>query len=134
MKSNGKNKVKHSRTKQTSKKDKGNIVKKLLFAERIAKFICRIIFFVIVCMVLVIVPIASVAAIIIVAQKSESTLADLGVVLTAFAGILSSVLSSLYIIVKYLFPPNADQAELKYLLQTNNAEVQENRLYNQDNK
>lgn len=134
MESNGKNKVKHSRTKQISKKDKGNIVKKLLFAERIAKFICRIIFFVIVCMVLLVVPIASVAAIIIVAQKSESTLADLGVVLTGLVGIVGSIFSSFRIVVKYLFPPNADQAELKYLLQTNNADVQENRLYNKDSK
>ena len=134
MKSNGTNKVKHSRTKQTSKKDKGNRVKKLLFAERIAKFICRIVFFAIVCMVLLAVPSASVAAIIIVAQKSESTLADLGVVLTGLIGIVGSIFSSFRIVVKYLFPPYADQAELKYLLQTNDADVQENRLYYKDNE
>ena len=92
----------------------------MIIAERKARNILRIVFFAIICTILLVVPISAVIALFLVAQKTDKNVADIGVAITCLASLLGS--SLFCIVAKHLFPDNGDQAEINYMLKLKDSE------------
>lgn len=79
--------------------------------------IIKYIFFSIVCLVFISVSIIGVCAILIIAKKDNISNADIGIAITGFGSVLSSIIVLPKIIAKHLFPENSEKVRFDFVSQ-----------------
>ena len=92
------------------------LVKKII-DNNDATQIIKYIFFGIVCLVFIAVSIIGIISILIIAKKDTMTNSDIGVAITGFGSVLSSIIVLPKIIAKHLFPENSEKVRFDFISQ-----------------
>lgn len=92
------------------------LVKKII-DNNDATQIIKYIFFAIVCLVFISVSLIGIVAILIIAKKDILSYADIGVAITGFGSVLSSIIVLPKIIAKHLFPENSEKVRFDFISQ-----------------
>lgn len=92
------------------------LVKKII-DNNDATQIIKYIFFAVVCLVFLAVSIIGIVAILIISRKATISYADIGVAVSGFGGVLSSIIVLPKIIAKHLFPENSEKVRFDFISQ-----------------
>lgn len=100
------------------------LVKKII-DNNDATQIIKYIFFGIVCVVFIAVSLIGIIAILIIAKKPNITISDIGVAITSFGSVLSSIIALPKIIARHLFPENSEKVRFDFISQNQKLDLGE---------